>query len=238
MIIKLKCLVLILVITSCLFADNLLPKSKWQFYNEYAKKDNVVYVFSDNHESKFPIYLKEFGYALGGSTCCVGSGIGASLLVAGILMSDERRNLGVVFGLSVVLSTLPFILTPVGAAWGTFKAAKEIDPGGSFWVSCFGATAGLIVGGGLGFGSEYVIHKTTGGDRNSSWPYWWLTIPLAFLGNSIGAVIGYNLSLPRKFRPGYLYQHFDPPSFCMKTEKTQEGKTITAVNFRLINARF
>jgi hypothetical protein len=53
-----------------------------------------------------------------------------------------------------------------------------------------------------------------------------------------GSVIGYNLSRPKPVKQSFLYQHFEPPSFSFRTEKTKENKIIPVLDFRLVNARF
>lgn len=138
----------------------------------------------------------------------------------------------------VIFTSLSCITTTAASAYGTFEAAKEFKQNGSYLMSWLGATGGLITGCGLGLGTGYFLEKIFVG-----WPWGWSVITFGLVGTSLGAVIGYNLSIPKeesRFESGYgfLHRHFDLPSFTMKTEKTQEGKTITAFDFRLINARF
>lgn len=53
-----------------------------------------------------------------------------------------------------------------------------------------------------------------------------------------GSVIGYNLSRPKPVKQSFLYQHFDLPSCCIRTEKTKENKIIPVLDFRLVSTRF
>ena len=238
---KLKGFVLILVLVPTLFADDLFQKPKWQISNEYTQKSNILfsdnsYDYSDNHQSKFPTYAKEFGFALAASAgCLVGGGCLASTVM---LMSSEGGFFGEpsadgnLWGAIIVVTTI-VIGMPLSAAYGTINTpveVSEIPSSENFRSSYVGAFCGLLIGGGIGSVTFFIIHN--------DWAV--LTTAIAaIVGNSLGAVIGHNLSL-REGEGGYgfLHRHFDLPGFSMKTKKTQQGKSITALDFRLINARF
>jgi len=53
-----------------------------------------------------------------------------------------------------------------------------------------------------------------------------------------GSVIGYNLSRPKTQEQGFLFKHFDLPSFSLRTEKTKNNQGILVYDFRLVSTRF
>lgn len=229
---KVNCLILIFVLTSSLFADVLLPKYKWQIANEDSLKKKTFFLDSlgnsDNYPSRSQIYTKEFVYALGLSACCVGTeaifAVGLALVLAFQTPGGQEVPSEI-----LVMALIP---PPAIAALGTYQAAKWNYPGGSYSSSCLGAYCGSL----LGIGISYAIVSKYGLDI---WGGAFYSGLITYsLCTSVGAVIGYNLSVPKKSGQGFHHRHFDLPTFSMKTEKTQEGKIINAFDFRLINARF
>jgi uncharacterized membrane protein YeaQ/YmgE (transglycosylase-associated protein family) len=57
-------------------------------------------------------------------------------------------------------------------------------------------------------------------------------------GPPAGSVVFYNTSRPKIQEQGFLYKHFDSPSFSFRAEKTKENKIIPVLDLKLVNARF
>lgn len=116
-------------------------------------------------------------------------------------------------------------IAPVGAAIGaTLIGNQHYDKAerGSFWWSTFGAFAGTAAG-----ALAYVI---SGQNKIVVFPA--VCLP------GVGAVLGYHWSRPKLTTSQGFLNHFELPSLGIRPEKTEDGKTITAVDFKLINARF
>ncbi len=186
----------------------------------------------------FGVYAAEFGGAFSGTVCCGGIGCGLSALALSWALADAFGNIfgGQGSGVSsenqttVALAAIAAIaLIPVSAAFGTDQVGKRMGQRGNAVISGIGAVCGSALGLGIGYGISRINP-----DRIS-----WIMIPTTLLGNSIGAVIGYNLSRPKLSKQnGFFYDHLQMPSLGLRLEKDNQRKTITALDLKLINARF
>jgi len=162
-----------------------------------------------------------FGVEVPTDDWSLGKPINQFLLAA--LLSIIINSAGPLYGLPVV--------PPLSAActyWLGKKYYSEYERG-SFWWSVGGAYAGAL----LGTGTFLLVDNNSDSET--------LTYISAIGGGlmiPLGAVLGYNLSRNSSSDFGFNNSRFDLPSIGLRPEKTDDGKTITAVDFKLINARF
>ena len=184
-------------------------------------------------ESKVGLY--QYIAAAGGCVCAVGAGELMLIVAAmggGIDMKDYPASKYV-----AVLGYSFFALAPAASAIGAyFNGNRYYAPNerGSFGWTLAGSYIGALPVTGL-------LVKEFWGGRNLSDSEVTLVIIGGILGaalSPLGAILGYQWSRPKNPQQGFLFNHLDPPSFCFKSEKINDGKTITTLDFRLINAKF
>jgi hypothetical protein len=99
---------------------------------------------------------------------------------------------------------------------------NALEQNGRYLPSLIGATTGAVLNGCL-----YLITK-----QSSVFLFAPILLP-------IGSVIGYNLSRPKLSQQnGFFYNHLQMPSIGLRLEKDNQGKTISSLDLKLINARF
>jgi hypothetical protein len=195
-----------------------------------------VYNQSSSERSKFGIYAAEFGGALLGTLVGGGCAIGCRYLIFNALY-QETGNLWIDFGNALGSGAVANLVggailvgTPFLSAYGVKKVGEKLDQDGNSSLSAIGGYCGMIIGG----GTSYLIAKNIDNEEKKSY----IILSSALLGNAIGSVIGYNLNRNSSDDFGYNNTRFGLPSIGLRPEKTDDGKTITAVDFKLINARF
>jgi hypothetical protein len=98
---------------------------------------------------------------------------------------------------------------------------------GSYGYSILGAYIG-----GITLVSFLVATKVT---ENCDW---YVAPILAIPPIGIGAVLGYQLSRHKTAQHSFLNDHLQSPSLGLKLKKDEKGKRISALDIRLLNARF
>jgi len=172
----------------------------------------------------FGVYAAEFGGATLGTALSVGTGVG--LLYFVVMSSEFGENY--VPQIIALVAVAPIALAPASAAFGACLVGERMNQNGDFWKSTLGAVCGSIVGYGLGYGITRINPERISGI---------IEIPTTLVGNSVGAVIGYNLS-QNSGGVGLNNQRFGLPSIGLRLEKNNQGKIISALDLKLINARF
>ncbi len=189
----------------------------------------------DFYEKKpsFGVYAAEFGGAALGTTGCVS--IAGGTFFVYYLAAAKEFNRGNYLGSwgkflegFAVASTI-LIGMPAATAYGVQKVGEKLDQNGSYWASFGGSLGGAIIGAGLG----YSISRINPEKINIAYAI----IPTTLLGHWVGAVVGYNLSRNSGDDFGCPDTRFELPTIGIRTEDNVEGKTINALDFRLINVR-
>jgi len=171
----------------------------------------------------FGVYAAEFGGAMGGFL------LSAALAGGLLLIFPDEPAIGPVNIQTQALTILGLtgvIGVPCLTSYGAYLVGNHYEQDGKYWPSVLGAYLGLLGGVAVGAG----IWKLT---ENSI-----CIIPCGIIGITAGSVIGYNRSRPKPSSSQGFYNHFEPPTLGLRPEKTDDGKTITAVDFKLIKARF
>jgi len=161
---------------------------------------------------------------------------GVSLFVVYALGTSEHSKFNSTFLKYPAIGIIA--LAPVGAAFGVNVIGKTYYKNtkhGSFGWSVLGAYTGTVIAGGI-FGTALLARP----DSPTTFYYvlyYASAVPALFLPQ-LGAVLGYQWSRSKLPEQGFFYNHLDPPSFGLKSEKLNEGKIIITLDFRLVNARF
>jgi len=165
------------------------------------------------------VYALETGGALGGVAACVGV-FGLSFL----LSTSSPLLLGeIVFGASI--AGLPF-----ASAYGAYLAGNALDEEGTVG----GAILGALAGAPLTIGVLYVFMIT---ELYSSLPGLVATAVLAVAPIPIGAVAGYNLSIPRT-STGTIGRRLQPPGVTFTSVELPDHSVAYGVKVQLAGLRF
>jgi hypothetical protein len=209
----LKPFILISIISSFCFGN--------EFFNGYRLSQNPT---SESVPSVPPpevvtsnIIFKEYGGGLlGGLGGVIIGGLG-SYGVAKMLGANIFPDSGV-FLFDWPITIAGAVGLTLGATAGTYWVGSRLHQRGKFLPTLAGAIAG---------GGSFVINSYFG------------IAAIAVLA-PLGAVVGYNLSRPQpaSSAKSQIWERFDMPSFCCRTEKTKGNKIIPIYDLRLINARF
>ena len=172
-------------------------------------------------QSNLKIGTLQFLGGLAGEACCLVPAF--SLWQSTNWWAEENQEIE---GLAVIMVLGLYLATPLASADGVRLVGDHYynkPERGSFGYSVLGAYIGGITAIGV-----LVAAKVEG------YPIYLTAIPAI----NIGAVMGYQLSRHKTAQHSFLNDHLQSPSLGLKLEKDKTGKTISALDIRLINARF
>jgi hypothetical protein len=124
------------------------------------------------------------------------------------------------------------ILTPAAAAFGAYTVGERDQPGGNLLTSWAHATAGGLIGSGLGIGLDALLYQVTG---SGIFPFTGLG---SLVGTTAGAVIGYQHSKPAHARQYGWIRHVSPPTFGLAQDSSTRGQSYPVVQLNLVELRF
>jgi hypothetical protein len=192
-------------------------------------QDNLGPDFSPARTS-FVCIAAETGGALLCSGAAAGLGYGLNLLMPG-LRPNASANLALYVGIEIV-RYLPYAMVPPSAAGGADWVGRSLDYPGNLWHAVVGS---VVIGGPyavIGSGLLPVSDKLP-----SPLEFWVVYTGLSSVGAVAGYEVGKLFSSP-SYDLGTLPANFDLPSVGMRPVESSNGEIATALDFRLVNARF
>lgn len=172
----------------------------------------------------------------------VGNTVTGALLAGTILLAGQPFEGQPVHGSGVVSQTTVLLalgacaassaLTPAAAAYGAYTVGERRQPGGNMLTSWAYATAGGLLGSGLGYGLYALLARATG---QGTFSFFGLG---GLIGTTAGAVIGYENSRPRYARQYGWASHVSPPTIGLAMDSSTRGQTSPALRLNLVALRF
>ncbi len=199
---------------------------------EKTPKNSYLPVTLETPANRQLIYKKEYRAA-----CLTTIGhLGVTIILAGSSFSFEMNtgDFAPYFMRAIWIFAGGVSILPVSTSYFVKKTGEKLNQNGTYLNTLRGAYAGALLGAIAGAGLGFTIRTI---DKEMGF-----TIPIfatigVCCGDVIGAVKGYNSNMPKSSSQGFL-NRLHPPSLSIRPEKIYDNKTITAFNFKLINARF
>jgi hypothetical protein len=180
--------------------------------------------------TSFVCIAAETGGALLCSGAAAGLGYGLNLLLPG-LRPNASANLALYVGIEIV-RYLPYAMVPPSAAGGADWVGRSLDYPGTLWHAVVGS---VVIGGPYAVIGSGLLSVSD--ELPSPLEFWAVYAGLS----SVGAVAGYEVGKlfgPQPLDLGAIPANFDPHSVGMRPVQSSSGDCVTALDFRLISARF
>lgn len=189
--------------------------------NDLNNEPGIADTLKPRHSQRTIIAAEFTGGFFGG--LIGGAALGYSSAIVSAKNGDPWHEFFEAFGVFLIGATIGYT---AGSAVGTYWAGSSLKQNGTFLPTLTGALLGVPISWGL-------IWAAIEMEKSEA-----LFLIPAFAIPPIGAVIGYNLSRPKSSKQQTLFHHLNFPTLGLRTEKSIEAKTITYLDFKLINAKF